>query len=236
MQLARRDRRCLEPDLRPPLLDDLGQPKAAFHALSRVCQPLHLGITDDGLNGLTLHAVNEHGRALKGRLTLRIYREGEWPVAGAEREMELPARSRQGWNVSEWLDGFIDLSWAYRFGPPPANVLAVRWEGQDASAERVHVIDVPGAALRRAEIGLAATAVECEPGVIEVRLGTRAAARSVHFEAEGWSPADEYFDLAPGAERRVRFTAWVDHPRRPWRATVTAINALVPAAVPLLPG
>ncbi|MGM9486774.1 glycoside hydrolase family 2 protein [Ideonella sp. YS5] len=217
------------------LLDDLGQPKAAFHALSRVCQPLHLGITDEGLNGLALHAVNEHGRAFEGRLTLRLYREGEWPVAETTRELELPARSCQGWNVCEWLDGFIDLSWAYRFGPAPADLLLARWEGEEASAERVYFIDVPGATLRRADLGLVASAVECEPGVIEVRLGTRAAARAVHFEAEGWLPADEYFDLAPGAERHVRFTPWPDHPRRPWRATVTAINALAAVAVPLQP-
>jgi beta-mannosidase len=215
------------------LLDDLGQPKAAFHALARVCQPVHLGITDEGLNGLALHAVNEQGRALTGRVSLRLYREGEWPVAGADRALELPARSCQGWNVTDWLDGFLDLSWAYRFGPPVADVLHVRWEGEGSSAERLHFIDVPGAALRRGELGLAATAVEREPGVIEVRLGTRAAARAVHFEVEGWSPDDEYFDLAPGAERQLRFTPWPGHPRRPWRATVTAINALTPVAVPM---
>jgi beta-mannosidase len=215
------------------LLDDLGQPKAAFHALARVCQPLHLGITDDGLNGLALHAVNERTQSFAGRLTLRVYREGEWPVAEVVRELQLPARSCQGWNVSEWLDGFVDLSWAYRFGPPPSDVLLARWEGEGAVAERVHFIDVPGAALRRAELGLAASAQECEPGVIEVRLGTRAAARAVHFEVDGWSAEDEYFDLAPGMQRSVRFTPWPGHPRRPWRATVSAINALVPAAVPL---
>jgi beta-mannosidase len=215
------------------LLDDLGQPKAAFHALARVCQPLHLGITDEGLNGLSLHAVNEQPLALAGRLTLRLYREGEWLVAQAERALELPARSCQGWNVIDWLDGFLDLSWAYRFGPPVADVLHVRWEGDGSGAERMHFIDAPGAVLRRAELGLSATAVEREPGVIEVRLATRAAARAVHFEVEGWSPEDEYFDLAPGAERQLRFTPWPGPSRRPWRATVTAINALAPVAVPL---
>ena len=216
------------------LLDDLGQPKAALHALARVCQPLHLGITDEGLNGLALHAVNDKAQPMSGRVTLRVYREGEWPVAEADRALELAPRSCQGWNLTDWLEGFLDLSWAYRFGPPAADVLHVRFEGEaGAGAERVHFIDVPGSPLRRSDIGLNATAVEREPGSIEVRVATRAAARAVYFEVEGWSPDDEYFDLAPGSERVLRFSPWSGHARRPWRATVTAINAVAPVVVPL---
>ncbi len=60
---------------------------------------------------------------------------------------------------------------------------------------------------------------------------SRAAARFVHFEVDGWQPDDEGFHLAPGGERRLRFTPVVGSPRRPWRATVSAINALVPVTV-----
>jgi beta-mannosidase len=215
-------------------LDDLGEPKAAFHALARVCQPLHLGVTDEGLNGLTLHAVNEHAEAREGRLDIALYREGEWPVAQASRALSLPARSSQAWPLTDWLEGFTDVSWAYRFGPPPADVLVVRWQGPDGQVERVHFIDSAAAPLRRAALGLEARAEALAEGdVIRVALRTRAAARGVHFEVDGWAPDDEYFDLAPAAERHVCFRPWAGQARRPWRATVNAINATGPVAVPL---
>jgi len=212
-------------------LDDQCQPKAVFHALARVCQPLHLGFTDDGLNGFTLHAVNEQGTAQEGTLSLSLYREGEWPVAQAERALQLPARSCQGWAITDWLDGFTDASWAYRFGPPPADVVVARWQVPQGAAERVHFIDVEGAPLRRSDIGLSAEAGPVVEGAIEVTVRSRAAARFVHFEVDGWQPDDEGFHLAPGGERRLRFTPVAGSPRRPWRATVSAINALVPVTV-----
>jgi beta-mannosidase len=212
-------------------LDDQCQPKAVFHALARVCQPLHLGIVDAGLNGFTLHAANERGTSQEGTLSVSLYREGEWPVAQCERSLQFPARSCQGWAITDWLDGFTDLSWAYRFGPPPADVVVARWQGPHGATERVHFIDVEGQPLRRSDIGLSAEASPVVEDAIEVTVRSRAAARFVHFEVDGWQPDDEGFHLAPGGERRLRFTPVVGSPRRPWRATVSAINALVPVTV-----
>lgn len=215
-------------------LDDQGQPKAAFQALARACQPLHLGVTDEGLNGLRLHLANESGQAREGELRVALYREGEWPVAEATRPLALPARSTQRVALTDWLDGFTDLSWAYRFGPPPADVLVAHWQGPSGVCERVHFIDPGRAPLRRSELGLSAQARLLDSAAVEVLLRTRTAARGVHFEVDGWQPDDEYFHLGPGGERVLRFTPWAGHPRRPWRASVSAINALSPAAVPLV--
>jgi beta-mannosidase len=218
-------------------LDDEGQPKAAFHALARACQPLHLGVTDEGLNGLRLHLANEAPHQRDGELHVALYREGEWPVAQATRALALPARGNVALALTDLFDGFTDFSWAYRFGPPPADVLVARWVQADgvAACERVHFIDPGRAALRRAELGLAAQARAVEGGAaIELVVSTRAAARGVHVEVDGWQPDDAFFDLAPGAERRLRFTPWAGQPRRPWRAVVAAINALAPAAAPLV--
>jgi beta-mannosidase len=197
---------------------------------------LHLGVIDDGLNGLTLHAVNEQAQPRAGHLGVALYRDGEWPVASAQRPLTLPPRSAQAWALTDWLDGFTDASWAYRFGPPPADVLVLRWDDGTRIVEHVHFIDAAGAVLRRADIGLHGRAeVRADGAEMHVTLGCRAAARAVHFEVDGWSAEDEYFDLAPGATRTLRFLPWPGHPRRPWRATVSAVNAVAPEALPLRP-
>jgi beta-mannosidase len=212
-------------------LDDQCQPKAVFHALARVCQPLHLGLVDDGLNGFMLHAANERDEVLEGTLSVAVYREGEWPVAHGEKAMQLHARSCQRWSLTDWLDGFTDLSWTYRFGPPPADVLVARWQGPQGIVERIHFVDVDGVPMQRRDIGLSAEAGPVIDDAIEVTVRSRGAARFVHFEADGWQADDEGFHLAPAGEKRLRFTPVPGHPRRPWRATVSAINALVPATV-----
>lgn len=216
------------------LLDDLGNPKAGFHALARVCQPLHWCALDDGLNGITLHGVNDTAQARHGRLELTLWRDGEWPVAQAAREITLAARGAQSFALTEWLPGFLDAGWAYRFGPPPADVLRLAWtDDQGTRAGRVCFIGA--AAPRRADIGLTARARVIDDGTVELVVHSRAAARALHLEAEGWQPDDEYLDLAPGEERRLRCTRWPSSAPRPWRASVHAINALAPVAAPLVP-
>jgi beta-mannosidase len=213
-------------------LDDLAQPKAVFHALARVCQPLHLGVTDDGLNGLTLQLVNEGAEPREGHLSVALLRDGEWPVAQGDCAWTLPAHSCEAKAVTDLLDGFFDLSWAYRFGPPPADVLVARWQGEAGLVERVHFIDPPGQPLRRTDLGLAARARVLAEDAVEMTLTSRAAARGVHVEVEGWHGDDDFFHLAPGSERVLRFTPVPGAPRRPWRAaSVMAINALAPAVV-----
>lgn len=215
-------------------LDDQDQPKAVFHALARACQPLHLGLTDEGLNGLRVQVVNERPEPAAGELRITLYRDGEFVVADAARPLQLPPRSVQALALTDWLDGFVDASWAYRFGPPPADVLVLAWQGGGARREVVRFLDAAPARLLRRELGLQARAREAADGqAIELTLCSRAAARGVHVDVEGWSGDDDGFDLAPGSERVLHFRPWPGQPRRPWRASVTAINALAPVAAPL---
>ncbi|MBZ5869688.1 hypothetical protein, partial [Escherichia coli] len=50
------------------VLDERGDPKAAFHALRRALQPQGVWLTDEGGNGYCLHAINEGPQAAEGEL------------------------------------------------------------------------------------------------------------------------------------------------------------------------
>ena len=52
------------------VLDAHGRPKAAYYYLRRALQPVAVFFTDEGLNGLSFHAVNETARCL-GRCSSR---------------------------------------------------------------------------------------------------------------------------------------------------------------------
>ena len=213
------------------LLDDEAQPKAAFHALARVLQPLHLGVTDDGLNGLHLQLVNETAAAVDGAVEIALYRHGDTLLARERRPLTLAPRSTAQHALLDWLPGFMDLNWAYRFGPPATDLLvATLFDGDGrVLCETLHAASTAAMA-QPAEIGLAADALVQPDGSVRVQVCSRAAAWGVHFEAHGWRADDEFFDLAPGAERGVVFTP-VAGSRASWRATVNALNARSPVAI-----
>lgn len=218
------------------LLDDECRPKAAFHALARVLQPVHLGITDDGLDGLSLHLVNERPEALDVDLEFILYRDSEFPVAQWCRPVRLAARCRTRVAATEGLEGFVDLNWVYRFGPPAgdfavATVLERRSDGQRNELAQVFHRVVDGPVPRRGDIGLSAHARALQDGRMELTLETRALAWGVHFDAPGWRPDDEFFHLAPAGSRTLHLSPVVAG-HRAWRATIAALNC-PPASIPL---
>lgn len=213
------------------ILDDEGGAKSAFHALASVWQPRHLAVIDDGLNGVTLHLVNEGADAVAGQLSVRLLRDGQTPVAQGQSAVSVPGRGVQALPVAALLDDFADATWAYRFGPPVADVLVARWHDDEGGliAERLCFLPQP-AALARRELGLSAQVQALPDGRRELLLSCRTAARAVHIDSETWQANVEFFDLAPDAPRRLRLSP-TSGVSSPWRVQVQAINALAPVAV-----
>ena len=54
------------------VIDAAGEPKAAWHALKRVLSPVQVTITEEGVNGLALHLINERAQPLTGELRLSV--------------------------------------------------------------------------------------------------------------------------------------------------------------------
>ena len=209
------------------LLDDRGNPKACWHALRRVLQPRAVLVTDEGLNGLHVHAVNETAAAAKLKLLLNAWHESGAVVAHAEHAMELPARGAQTIPAASLLDHFLDLNWSHRFGPPPCEAVSctlVDAEGHPVS--RAHHYPHRTALARVRDIGLQARMVRRDNVSCEVVVAAGRFAYGVHFEVPGMTADDEYFHLEPGTEARVLLHgACASHGR------VLAINAGDPAAI-----
>lgn len=101
------------------VIDANGQPKPAWHALRRAFRPVQVALTDEGLNGLAIHLINETAETVHGRLELRCFGDGDAVVMRRERDVELPPRSNRTLSSAALIGSFFDITWAYRFGPPP---------------------------------------------------------------------------------------------------------------------
>jgi beta-mannosidase len=209
------------------LVDAQGRPKACWHALKRVLQPVSLVITDEGLNGLHIHAINETSRSAQLKLVLGAWHAGDALVAKAEHGIELPARGTRTVAAASLLDHFMDLNWSHRFGPPPCDVVSCALVDADGRVlARAHHFPHRTTLAHVWDIGLQARLLRRDSFGCEVAVTAKRFAYGVHFEVPGMTADEEYFHLDPGSEVRVLL-----HGRPASHGHVLAINARDAAAI-----
>ncbi|WP_247872098.1 glycoside hydrolase family 2 protein [Azospirillum sp. TSO35-2] len=182
-----------------------GTPKPAWHALQRAFRPQRVILTDEGVNGLAVHLVNDGARPVDALLRLTAWRDGAVPVLRVERPVTLPARGAVALPMAELSDRFFDATYAYRFGPCPHDAVTAQLVSADGGGEPIDESHhFPGGRLLpRADLGLTAVA-ERRGGDWVLRLATRRFACSVHVEDERFHAEESWFHLPPGVERTVR--------------------------------
>lgn len=189
------------------VVDAAGHPKLAWHGLRRAFQPIRVALTDEGLNGLGLHLINETTTALKARLSLTCLQDGATVTLKRERDVELPARSNRTLTSADLIGSFFDLTYAYRFGPPPLDVAVVRLSDAATGAAIDEGLHFPlGRAALTHTSGLAIELVRLGEDWA-LRLQAAKIAPSIQIEDTAWRAADEGFALMPGEQRTVKLIA-----------------------------
>ena len=181
------------------LVDAAGTAKAAYWLLRRALQPIALQLSDEGGGGIHVHAHNEGALHVNALLRLDLYRHGEVTVASAERALVLAPRASVEIPAAALFDGFLDLSYAYRFGSPSHEVLVATLRGEDATllGRASHFPFGPPAG-REPNVGLAAECTARDASHATVVVRTRRYAHAVCVRVPGYLPSDNYFDLPPG--------------------------------------
>jgi beta-mannosidase len=214
------------------VIDSLGTPKAAYHYLRRVSQPLAVFMSDEGGNGIFVHIANDRAEPVESTLELALYRAGEIAVGKATRALMVPARETLEIAAVELFAGFLDISYAYRFGPPSHDLVVATLRDADGTvlSEAFH-FDLRRTAASQADLGLTATTTARENGAFELKIHARRFAQSVWIEADGFDAGEEYFHLAPGSEKTVVLRPSPHDRARALRGRIHALNALTPAKV-----
>jgi beta-mannosidase len=208
------------------IIDSLGRPKSPWYALKEVLRPVQVLLSDEGLNGLHVHLLNETPAPVHATLSLRCLRDGATPVWSAEAPLDLPPRSavtRPAWSLA---DGFFDTTLAYRFGPPShdATIATLSDEAGGVLSETCHV--PAGQHPCPAEIE---ACLDHDARGWVLHLTASRLAHWVSVEDAGFEPDAGWFHLPPGRTRVVRLS-----PRDPCGAArphgeVHALNASRPA-------
>jgi beta-mannosidase len=206
------------------LVDAFARPKSTWFALRRAWAPLALLITDEGLNGLRVHVVNDGLDARSMRLVLDLYANGEHRVSHAERTVNVPGRGAISVDAEDLLGGFHDVSYAFRFGPPAHDLVNARLVSEEGTplADAVHLIGGQARPLEP-DVGLSATVQEGHlPQEWEVTIRTRRLAQWVSVELDQGRPDDNWFHLAPTSSCTVTVRESEQRPS----GVVRALNSL----------
>jgi beta-mannosidase len=206
------------------VIDSLHRRKPAWYALQRACRRRHLILTDEGLNGLALHILNEGPEPLSGLLHLECLQDGATVVRQARRPIDLAPRSGVSLGSASLLAEFFDITYAYRFGPPAHDVtlatLSDRASGE-LIADACHFPDM--AAIQPHDLGLE-VAVEREGDGWCLRLRSRRLARYLHIDDASFTPRENWLHLFPSRERCVRLTPGGNDPHAVPRGEIRALN------------
>lgn len=214
------------------VIDSFGQPKAAYYALKRVLQPIAVFISDEGCNGLAVHAVNESPERLIATLTVTLLRTGHVKVAEGKRDVVLEPHSAIEVAASDLFEGFYDLSFAYRFGPPAFDVASACLCIGDETRASAAYLSAGRNALGKTDVGLTALA-KSDANRFRVTLKAERFARCVSIHADGFMSDDQYFDLMPGTDRTVHLYPLTGNVAPVLRGTVSAVNGVAPIQIEL---
>jgi len=212
------------------VLDRAGRPKPAYWFLKRACAPRAIWLADEGLNGLQVHACNDGSAPFVGLVRVRLIRDDGLVIHAAEAEMVLERGSGNAVSVDRLLGRFTDANHAYRFGPCEHAIVVA--ELVDASGTVVATANYLPTGLRhdvRDDIGLRAVARAVGKGMQEMRIESTGLALFVRITAEGFSPSDNYFHVAPGEHRIVLLRPSGSH--QALHGSVAALNARTSARV-----
>jgi len=212
------------------LIDSVGRPKSSWYALARASTPVAVLATDEKGDGLALHLVNDTALAVEASLELSLH-TAVHTVERVSRPVVVPARVGTEVRANAMLDGFRDVTYAYRFGPREYDLVTAVLT--DRSGRILGRADhLPGGPARNVDpdIGLQALLVGADEGGCLLRVSTLRFAQYVQIDVPGYVADDSWFHLPPDGSRTVRLAPEPGAGPEP-RGRVRALNSGTHASV-----
>lgn len=185
------------------IVDAHGEPKSPWFALRRAFQPVRVSMTDEGTNGLAIHIVNETAEARELKLALSVQRHRKPPLARATKTVTLPPRDGQTLNAYDVLGAFLDLNYAYRFGPLDHVAVAALLRDATTGQALSEAFYFPQAKQQRHDIGLSVMLESEDCDAPRLVVSCESVAQFVHINDAQFRPDDNYFHLMPSQDRVI---------------------------------
>lgn len=208
------------------IIDHEGLPKAAYYYVARAYRPVTVVMSDEGLNGITIHAINDGPTSITPELRLSLFR-GSISVGETSTRVRIPERSTVNVSADALLGSFTDISYAYRFGRPNHDAVVATLTDPETGTLLAQSFHFPlGVGAPRSATNLKSMIKRIDDGCYSLTVKADELALAVAIDAPGWRPSDNYFHVAPDGERTVLLSA-IGEPTR-FMGNLSALNTHVP--------
>lgn len=186
------------------IIDSLGQPKACYYHLKRVWQTVNLLITDESLNGLHFHLVNESNETISAELHLKLINEDGVVIKSVTSKVKVQPKSTVLKQSDEMLEAFYDVTYSYRFGPAKHSVVAAQLIGSelDLLSECFYFVKPYNLNVQN-DTGLNVTSYEIDNDTYRLDIVSSRFLHGVNIDVPGFIAADNFFSLVPDLVRSV---------------------------------
>lgn len=187
------------------VVDSTGCPKPAWWHLRRAWAPRALHLTDEGLDGLAIHVVNDGAEALEGSVELALFRDARTTTAVARAAVQVPARGAVTLQADALLGHFTDSTNAYRFGPLANDLVVARLAlaGGTVISEDFHFPAGMAPTPREPRVRIETEAIDADH--VRVRIESDTLLQGVSVSSEGFVPSDNHFHVAPQRGKTLLF-------------------------------
>ena len=206
------------------IIENNGRPKAAWHGLRRVLAPVQVLLSDEGVNGLDVHIINETPKPIAAILEFKCINRSSVTIMTVEHDVTIQAHDSVSLSSHSLCQGFFDTPRAYRFGPAEHDVTMatlLRRVSRDVTSRAFHF--PLGRALPLEDLGIVADVVHEKSGWM-LKITTVRFAQAVHLDVDGYLPDIDWFHLPPLETRIVRLSP-VKGMNRPPAGVVNALNS-----------
>ncbi len=190
------------------IIDSQGQPKACYYHLKRVWQAVNILITDESLNGLHFHLVNESNECIEAELHMTLINAQGGVIKSVSSDVLLKPKSTQLKQSDEMLEGFYDVAYRYRFGPAKHVAVAVQLINAQVNAQGALLSEcfyfVKPYTLRICnDVQLDVTAHELDNDTYQLDIVSNRFLHGVNIDVAGFVGDDNFFSLLADFPRSV---------------------------------
>ena len=187
------------------VIDAYNKPKSAYYFLRRAMAPTTVFFTDEGLNGLNIHAINESRNALRGVVELDFLSPGGINSGHFSTNLDCGPNGKTALRVSTITKSFNDSSYAYRFGPPGHTAIRAKWISNNSNQVIGESFHFPAGynLQHEGDIDIGYAFEKLGLNCWELTLTTKKLAQYVHIEIDDADLSDNYFHLFPGSKKTL---------------------------------
>ena len=205
------------------LYDSLGYPKACFYELKRHWQPVELVLTNENINGIDAHIINEKNELLAAQLVVKLINQRGLVSNQASHDIQIDSHQSIQINLESVLGGFNDIAYAYRFGAASHQAVCVELFVESTKISEAYINIEKAVPKIDFEVELSYKLKQIDDSSYELSISSNKYLVAVTIKTPGFIAEDNFFNLQPESAKKIILNRHCEYNGK-FKGYLTALN------------